>query len=109
VVATKLSERRERSRHHRAGTYDLGFRDYNPGLNRFLTRDQYNGALADQNLTTNPYSGNRYNLAAGNPINRIEIDGHMAIEEDAVGTDPEVFAGMVAADISSQRGHFHDH
>jgi hypothetical protein len=28
----------------------MGFRDYNPGLNRFTTRDNYNGALADQNL-----------------------------------------------------------
>jgi hypothetical protein len=25
----------------------MGFRDHIPGLNRFLTRDNYNGALAD--------------------------------------------------------------
>jgi hypothetical protein len=23
------------------GTYDMGFRNYDPGLNRFLTRDMY--------------------------------------------------------------------
>ncbi|PRX38490.1 RHS repeat-associated protein, partial [Planifilum fimeticola] len=27
------------------GKVDMGFRDYDPGLNRFLTRDMYNGAL----------------------------------------------------------------
>ncbi|MEQ4205797.1 DNRLRE domain-containing protein [Actinopolymorpha sp. B9G3] len=70
-------------------TYDLGFRDYNPGLNRFLTRDQYNGALADQNLTTNPYTSNRYNLAAGNPISRIDLDGHYAVEEDGTPLAPD--------------------
>ena len=46
----------------------MGFRDYNPGLNRFLTRDMYNGALADLNLGTDPYTGNRYAFAGGNPI-----------------------------------------
>jgi RHS repeat-associated protein len=34
------------------GTYDMGFRDYNPGLNQFLTRDMYNGALADMGLVS---------------------------------------------------------
>ncbi|WP_184914474.1 RHS repeat-associated core domain-containing protein [Saccharothrix ecbatanensis] len=28
-----------------SGSYDMGFRDYNPGLNRFLTRDNYNGTV----------------------------------------------------------------
>ncbi|SFB50393.1 RHS repeat-associated core domain-containing protein [Amycolatopsis marina] len=37
-----------------SGSYDMGFRDYNPGLNRFLTRDSYNGALADLNLGADP-------------------------------------------------------
>ncbi|MEV4713875.1 hypothetical protein [Micromonospora sp. NPDC049374] len=31
-------------------SYDMGFRDYSPGLNRFLSRDSYNGALADLGL-----------------------------------------------------------
>jgi RHS repeat-associated protein len=59
-----------------SSSYDMGFRDYNPGLNRFLTRDTYNGALADLNLGTNPWTGNRYAFTGGNPISRIEIDGH---------------------------------
>ncbi|MGW0828430.1 golvesin C-terminal-like domain-containing protein [Streptomyces sp. NPDC002845] len=59
-----------------AGTYDMGFRDYNPGLNRFTTRDMYTGALADMNLGVDPYTSNRYAFSGGNPINFIEIDGH---------------------------------
>ncbi|MEQ4207936.1 RHS repeat-associated core domain-containing protein [Actinopolymorpha sp. B9G3] len=70
-------------------SYDLGFRDYSPGLNRFLTRDTYNGALADMNLATDPFNGNRYGYAAGNPITRLDYDGHYAIEEDGtpLGSD----------------------
>jgi RHS repeat-associated protein len=56
--------------------YDMGFRDYSPGLNRFTTRDMYNGALADLNLGTNPYTGNRYAFGGGNPVGMVEGDGH---------------------------------
>ncbi|MEV6247177.1 DNRLRE domain-containing protein [Streptomyces sp. NPDC051742] len=63
-----------------SGTYDMGFRDYNPGLNRFTTRDMYNGALADMNLGADPYTGNRYAFTGGNPISGVEIDGHVACE-----------------------------
>ncbi len=59
-----------------SGSYDMGFRDYSPGLNRFLTRDSYNGALADMSLGLNPWTGNRYAFGGGNPISTIEIDGH---------------------------------
>jgi RHS repeat-associated protein len=55
---------------------DTGFRTYDPSISRFLTRDMYNGALADQNLTTDPYTGNPYAFAAGNPLTNIELDGH---------------------------------
>jgi RHS repeat-associated protein len=59
-----------------SGTYDMGFRTYDPGLNTFTTRDMYNGALADMNLTTNPLTGNRYAFGGGNPTTNIELDGH---------------------------------
>ncbi|WP_405146988.1 hypothetical protein OG589_06205 [Sphaerisporangium sp. NBC_01403] len=58
------------------GTYDMGFRDYNPGLNRFLTLDSYNGALNDLSLGTDPWTANRYAFTGGNPINMVELDGH---------------------------------
>lgn len=58
------------------GTYDMGFRDYNPGLNRFLSRDMYTGALADLNLQLSPWTNNRYAFTGGNPITMVEHDGH---------------------------------
>jgi RHS repeat-associated protein len=63
-----------------SGTYDMGFRDYNPGLNRFTTRDMYNGALADMGLGTDPYTGNRYAFAGGNPTSFVEMDGHTSCD-----------------------------
>jgi RHS repeat-associated protein len=62
-----------------SGTYDMGFRDYDPGLNRFTSRDMYNGALADLGLGSDPYTGNRYAFGAGNPISMIEMDGHFSL------------------------------
>ncbi|MBO9521461.1 MAG: RHS repeat-associated core domain-containing protein [Nocardioidaceae bacterium] len=61
------------------GKYDMGFRNYDPGLNRFLTRDMYSGALDDLALGTDPWSTNRYSFAGGNPISGIELDGHRAV------------------------------
>ncbi|MFW6725098.1 RHS repeat-associated core domain-containing protein [Streptomyces sp. MAR4 CNY-716] len=63
-----------------SGTYDMGFRDYSPDLNRFTTRDMYNGALADMNLGTDPITGNRYSYGGGNPTTLIELDGHGVAE-----------------------------
>ena len=57
----------------------MGFRDYDPGLNRFLTRDMYNGALADMRLALDPWNMNRYAFAGGNPISFVELDGHIPI------------------------------
>jgi RHS repeat-associated protein len=66
---------------HATGTYDMGFRDYDPGLNRFLTRDMFNGALADLSLDSNPWTMGRYTFAGGNPTTLVEYDGHMAIRD----------------------------
>ncbi|TDO52988.1 RHS repeat-associated protein [Kribbella sp. VKM Ac-2571] len=63
-------------------TYDMGFREYNPGLNRFLTRDMFNGALTDLGLGTDPWNANRYMFGGGNPISRIELNGHINAAED---------------------------
>ncbi|WTS05310.1 DNRLRE domain-containing protein [Streptomyces sp. NBC_00117] len=59
-----------------SGTYDMGFRSYDPGLNRFTSRDMYNGALADMSLGADPYTSNRYAFTGGNPTSRVEYDGH---------------------------------
>ncbi|XCW06533.1 DNRLRE domain-containing protein [Streptomyces sp. HUAS MG47] len=93
-----------------SGTYDMGFRDYNPGLNRFTTRDMYNGALADMRLGSDPYTGNRYAFSGGNPVSNVELDGHCfgidwceaagdAIADTANGIfmgTGEVFYGLVS-------------
>ncbi|WP_162833376.1 RHS repeat-associated core domain-containing protein [Streptomyces sp. CB09001] len=73
-----------------SGTYDMGFRDYNPGLNRFTTQDMYNGALADMGLGTDPFTGNRYAFTGGNPVNNVELDGHMPapIDDGSSSTPP---------------------
>jgi RHS repeat-associated protein len=60
-----------------SGQYDMGFRNYDPGLNAFTSRDMYDGALADMNLTTDPFTGSRYAFGNGNPVSNIESDGHM--------------------------------
>ncbi|WP_285681711.1 DNRLRE domain-containing protein [Actinoplanes sp. NBRC 103695] len=62
-----------------SGDYNMGFRNYNPGLNRFLSRDYYNGALADLDMSVDPFTNNRYAFAGGNPVTNIEIDGHFSL------------------------------
>lgn len=67
------------------GDYDMGFRNYNPGLNRFLTRDMYNGALDDLALGTDPWNTNRYAFAGGNPMTGVELDGHLMVADGSGG------------------------
>lgn len=62
------------------GTYDMGFRDYSPDLNRYLTRDMYNGAFADMALGSDPWNTNRYALSGGNPASIIDLDGHWGFD-----------------------------
>jgi RHS repeat-associated protein len=73
-----------------SGTYDLGFRDYDPGLNRFLTRDLYNGALDDLDLTADPFTNNRYSFAAGNPTSMVDLTGHIPTADNPVSANPEL-------------------
>ncbi|WP_238453461.1 HNH endonuclease [Micromonospora sp. ATA51] len=79
-----------------SGTYDMGFRNYDPGLNRFLTRDSYGGALADMGLAMDPFTGNRYAFAGGNPISFVELDGHLfGMSWSDIGHAALDVAGMV--------------
>ncbi|WP_158842816.1 golvesin C-terminal-like domain-containing protein [Saccharothrix deserti] len=92
----KNSYRFNTARHDKdSGTYDMGFRDYAPGLNRFLTLDLYNGALSDLGMTTDPWTNNRYTFGAGNPLSQVEIDGHGWFDE----------AGKWMSDNASAIGH----
>ncbi|MDR6227192.1 RHS repeat-associated core domain-containing protein [Desmospora profundinema] len=71
------------------GQYDMGFRDYDPGINRFLTRDMYNGALADMSLGMDPWTMNRYAFTGGNPVSRVELDGHDSICAPPLSCNPD--------------------
>jgi RHS repeat-associated protein len=61
------------------GNYDMGFRNYDPSTNRFLSRDMYDGAFADTNMSVDPYTGNRYAFGGGNPLSNVEVDGHFDV------------------------------
>ncbi|MGW6356549.1 DNRLRE domain-containing protein [Streptomyces sp. NPDC055092] len=61
-------------------TYDMGFREYSPEHNRFISRDSYTGAAADMSLGAGAATSNRYGFAGGNPVNNIERDGHAACD-----------------------------
>ncbi len=65
-----------------SATLDMGARRYTPATGRFLQYDYYDGSLANLGLTLDPLSRNRYALAAGNPVNFVETDGHMAMAVD---------------------------
>lgn len=97
------------------GTYDMGFRDYDPGLNRFLTRDMYNGALDDVALGSDPWNTNRYAFAGGNPISRVEFDGHFGFNPlDSIGDavdavkDTASDVADAASEVASEVGEFVD-
>jgi RHS repeat-associated protein len=59
-----------------SGNYDMGFRTYDPNINRFISRDSFDGSGAEQGMVADPYNGNRYGFAGGNPISNIEQNGH---------------------------------
>jgi RHS repeat-associated protein len=87
-----------------AGGYNMGFRDYSSDTGRFLTPDGYDGALENQGLTANPFTGNPYGFGDGNPLSNVELDGHGWLSD--LGHAALSVAGMVpvvgaAADIAN--------
>jgi hypothetical protein len=46
----------------------VGARQVGPNIGQFLEADQFDDALADLGLASDPLTGNRYALAGGNPI-----------------------------------------
>jgi RHS repeat-associated protein len=83
-----------------SGSYDMGFRNYDPGLNQFASRDMYDGALSDMGLTADPFTGSLYAFGGGNPVSNTELDGHafLAPAGGAEGSStsclgPEIGAG----------------
>ncbi|HYP22973.1 MAG TPA: RHS repeat-associated core domain-containing protein, partial [Actinomycetota bacterium] len=75
-----------------SATLDMGARRFGPDSQTFLQPDYYAGALANLGLSMDPLTGNRYALAAGNPLSYVEVDGH-ALQKSGPGgtsiTDPD--------------------
>jgi len=71
-----------------AGGYDMDARRCGPDIGAFLQQDQFNGALADLGLATDPLTQNRYALAGGNPVSYVEWDGHIPTADNPVSANP---------------------
>jgi RHS repeat-associated protein len=84
--------------------YDMGFRDYKPGLNRFLTRDMYNGALADIQLGTDPWNTNRYAFADGNQTVNLPRRGQVRPPTDGNTALGNQFCAAVMRDRNGSGG-----
>ncbi len=69
----------------------MGARRFSSDSARFLQPDVYGGALSNLGLSMDPLTGNRYALAAGNPVGYVEVDGHTLAKSgtgDIAVTDP---------------------
>lgn len=62
--------------------YDMQARAYRPDVGRFLTQDRFESASGDFALQSDPLTQNRYAFAGGNPVSRVEWDGHFHITDD---------------------------
>jgi RHS repeat-associated protein len=69
-------------------TYDMGTRRFDPSSQRFLQLDQFQGALTDLALASDPLTQNRYDLGASNPLSGVEYDGHMLVADGGGGATP---------------------
>ena len=68
-----------------SGTLDMGARRFGPDTAHFLTPDFFYGSLSNLDLSVDPLTGNRYDLAGGNPISFKEWDGHMVTADGGGG------------------------
>jgi RHS repeat-associated protein len=59
-----------------SGQYNMGARNYQPGLGSFNSRDMYAGASADMAMTGDPLAAAPTPFDDANPISNIEPDGH---------------------------------
>lgn len=80
-------------------TYDMRARQYLPQAGRFLTQDRFESASGDFNLVSDPLTQNRYAFAGGNPISRIEFDGHFGFDDIKEAAKD---VGEVAKDVTKE-------
>ncbi|HEU5315291.1 MAG TPA: PA14 domain-containing protein, partial [Chloroflexota bacterium] len=66
-----------------------GTRRFSPDFKRFWQRDALPASSTDKALTSAVTNANRYALAAGNPLNFTESDGHVVAPDDSWGYGSE--------------------
>ncbi len=81
-------------------TIDMGARRFATDTNKFLQPDQFNNALSNLALGSDPITQNRYSLAGGNPLSSIEWDGHYPIPDGGGYNDPSPNPGTA---VTSQQ------
>jgi RHS repeat-associated protein len=77
-----------------SGSYDMGFRNYDPSMNQFASRDMYDGALDNTGLSADPFTGSLYAFGGGNPITNTEYNGHFDIGQFVASTEESVVSGV---------------
>jgi RHS repeat-associated protein len=77
-----------------SASYDMGVRRFDPATHRFLQLDQFQGALTDLALASDPLTQNRYDLGASNPLSGIEWDGHMFLPGGGEPTPNPLTSGI---------------
>jgi RHS repeat-associated protein len=87
-------------------TLDMGARRFDPSAERFLQLDQYQGALSDLQLSTDPLTQNRYDLGASNPLSGVEYDGHMLVDGGSGGSGGAAPSPQPSSTRPSQPGSF---
>jgi RHS repeat-associated protein len=75
--------------------YDMRARAYLPEIGRFLQEDHYEDAAGDSLLETDPITQDRYAFLGGNPVSRIEWDGHYAGTSDQRSNEIQTQGGNV--------------
>src|SRR5260370_16841731 len=78
----------------------MGARRFATDTNKFLQPDQFNNALSNLALGSDPITQNRYSLAGGNPLSSIEWDGHYPIPDGGGYNDPSPNPGTA---VTSQQ------
>jgi RHS repeat-associated protein len=80
-----------------SGTYDMGARRYSPKAGRWLEQDLYYNALDNLALSLDPLYSNRYLFTGANPINFVELDGHLlgpAVADGGVSIRQPILADL---------------
>ncbi|MBA4495507.1 RHS repeat-associated core domain-containing protein [Paenactinomyces guangxiensis] len=63
-------------------SYDLGFRNYFPGVGRFMSPDSYTDSEQHKGLFMDAMTNSLYSFTDGNPVSYVDLDGHVPLGGD---------------------------